>query len=129
MRKTSPKEQQSVLALNAPERFRHFIKRVADDEVVWGLWSDGWAMMAFSDNRFVFPLWPAREYAQQCAGGEWGEHVPKEIPLGTLIEKMLPRFKVKDISPAIFPTPTGQGVVLSTDELAAAIKDELTKYE
>ena len=46
MRKTSPKEVEAVLRLDGPARYQHFLKRVVDTEAAWGLWKDGWALMA-----------------------------------------------------------------------------------
>jgi hypothetical protein len=46
MRRTSPKEVESVLKLGGFARFKHFIKRVADEERAWGLWNDGWARLS-----------------------------------------------------------------------------------
>src|SRR4051812_31525339 len=62
---------EAVLRLDATARHTHFVKRVVDAELVWGLWKDGWALMADETGQQVFPLWPAREYAELCAVADW----------------------------------------------------------
>lgn len=67
----NPKQMEAVLALPGIKRFEHFIKVIADWQEVWGLYQDGWALAAADDGTTVFPLWPAKEYAQVCAENEW----------------------------------------------------------
>ncbi|HEY6560412.1 MAG TPA: DUF2750 domain-containing protein [Polyangiaceae bacterium] len=128
MRPTSEKEIQSVLNLHGPKRFQHFIKRVVDDETVWGLWRDGWALMADDDGRQVFPLWPAQEYADRCRTDDWSEYEPKAIPLKDLLEDLLVRFEPQNVMAGVFPTPAGKGLTVSPAELRAAIEEELERY-
>lgn len=73
------KQIQAVLALPAPKRYSHFIKRVADQRRVFGLFSSGWALAGDSEEREVFPLWPASEYAALCAVDHWAGYEAREI--------------------------------------------------
>lgn len=129
MRRTSEREIQAVLRLDGPERFSHFVKRVADEERAWGLWNDGWALMADTHGTQVFPLWPASEYAELHRTGEWAAYEPREIPLDDLLEELIPRLAEKGLLPGVFPTPTGQGVTPGPEELASALRRELENYE
>ena len=65
--KVTPKQMEAVLALSGVKRFEHFIKVIVDWREVWGLYQDGWALAEADDGIIVFPLWPAKEYAQVCA--------------------------------------------------------------
>ncbi|MBP9868146.1 MAG: DUF2750 domain-containing protein [Alphaproteobacteria bacterium] len=65
--KVNPKQMEAMLALPDIKRFEHFIKIIADWQEVWGLYQGGWALAAADDGTTVFPLWPAKEYAQVCA--------------------------------------------------------------
>jgi hypothetical protein len=129
MRRTSEKEIQAVLRLDGTARFRHFVKRVADSEMAWGMWKDGWALMANSDGTEVFPLWPAREYAELHRSGDWADYEVREIALVDLIDELVPKLAQHGVLPGVFPTPTGTGVTLSPEEFAAAIRTELENYE
>jgi hypothetical protein len=123
------KEVDAVLKLDGPARFAHFIKRAADEETVWGLWNDGWALMAHAGEGSAFPVWPAQEYAMECAIGEWSAYTPESIPLNSLLDELLPKLTQKNVAPAVFPTPTGRGVVVTPQELEKSLRAELMNYE
>lgn len=129
MRKTTKKEVEAVLKLEGPERFAHFVKRAADEEIVWGLWNEGWALMADSNEGPAFPLWPAREYASECAIGEWAGYTPESIPLEDLLDELLPKLEQRNVVPAVFPTPGGRGVVVKPGELDKRLRAELANYD
>jgi hypothetical protein len=129
VRRTGQKEIEAVLRLEGPERFAHFVKRVVDDEVAWGLWKDGWALMANPDRTELFPLWPAREYAELCRIADWASYEPKEIALQDLISELATKLKERGVQPGIFPTPGGKGVTPTVDHLCAALAREMENYE
>lgn len=129
MRQTKEREVQAVLRLDGPKRFSHFVKRVADEERAWGLWKDGWALMADPDGTQIFPLWPASEYAELHRKGDWAEYETREIPLADLLDELIPKLAEKGALPGVFPTPSGKGVTLRPEELALALRKELENYE
>jgi len=105
----SPEQIETVLALPGVKRFEHFIKVIADWQEVWGLYQDGWARAAADAGTTVFPLWPAREYAQVCAANEWTGYEPRSISLSDFTEVLLPQLKLDGVSPGVFFTPTSKG--------------------
>lgn len=126
--KVSPKQMEAVFALPSVRRFEHFIKVVADSQEVWGLHQDGWALAGTTDGTTVFPLWPAREYAQVCAANEWKGYVPRSISLSDFMEVLLPKLKFDGVLPGVFFTPSSKGVTPSVEELTLALEAELRKY-
>lgn len=126
--KVNPKQMEAVLALPGGKRFEHFIKVVADWREVWGLYQDGWALAAADDGTIVFPLWPAKEYAQICAVNEWNGYEPRSICLSDFTGVLLPKLKQDGVLPGVFFTPTSRGVTPSVDELSLALEAELQNY-
>jgi hypothetical protein len=124
----SPRQMQAVLALPASRRFEHFVKVVADRQQVWGLHHDGWALAAADDGTPVFPLWPAPDYAQACALGEWAAHAPRAIGLDDFIRALLPKLKAEGVLPGVFFTPAGRGLTPSVDTLQAALDAERENF-
>jgi hypothetical protein len=124
--KVNPKQMEAVLALSGIKRFEHFIKVIADWQEVWGLYQDGWALAAADDGTTVFPLWPAKEYAQVCAANEWTGYEPRSISLSDFTEMLLP--KLNGVLPGVFFTPTSKGVTPSVDDLKSALEAELQNY-
>lgn len=100
--KVSSRQMEAVLALPGVKRFEHFIKVIADWQEVWGLYQDGWALAAADDGTTVFPLWPAKEYAQLCALNEWKGFEPRAISLIDFTEVLLPKLKLEDVLPGVF---------------------------
>lgn len=125
----SAQEIEAVLKLAGPERYQHFVKRVADWEEAWGLYEGGWALAGDDDGNETFPLWPNAEYAKLCAIDDWNAYVPKAISLDELLDELLPSLADDGVRPAVFMTPTGRGVVVSATELAGHLEAELGNYE
>jgi hypothetical protein len=126
--KLNDKQISAVIALPSKDRYEHFIKVVADWQEAWGLYQDGWALAGTVDGVQVFPLWPAKEYAQLCAENEWAGHEPRAIPLSELTGELLPRLKKDGVLPGVFYTPSNKGVTPSVEELKNAIDAELSNY-
>jgi hypothetical protein len=128
MRQINPKQQAAVSALPGQQRFEHFVKVVADSEEAWGLYQEGWALAAADDGTTVFPLWPAKEYADACAVSEWQGYEPVPIALDRLMGERLPKLKADGVLPGVFFTPSSKGVTPSVDELLRALNEELENY-
>lgn len=129
MRVTRQKEIEGVLKLDGPARLKHFVQRVVDEQRAWGLWNDGWASGEDDDGVPVFPLWPAREYAEMSRTGYWAGYEPKEIPLDDLLNALVPMLIEKRILPGVFPTPAGKWVIPTADGLCGALRKEMEKYQ
>ena len=129
MRPKREQEIAAVLALDAMGRFKHFIKRVVDEERAWGLRKgEGWALLGHTDGTELFPLWPAREYAKLCAEGEFADFEPSEITLDEILEWLIPTMDEKRTRPAIFPTPKLRAAIVSTKDLHDAIRTEMAEW-
>lgn len=126
--KINQKQLESVIALPGPKRYQHFVKVVADWEEVWGLYQDGWALAATDDDQNVFPLWPAKEYAQLCAAKEWEGYEPESFSLNIFMNELLPNLKDDGVLPGIFYTPSDNGVTPTVDQLLADLNEELENY-
>ena len=124
----SEKQIAAVTALPGPERYKHFVKVVADREEVWGLKQDGWALAATDRGDAVMPLWPARQYAELCATDDWSGYAATAIALDEFMNEFMQRLDSEGILPAIFATPQNKGVTPSTAELRADLERELTNY-
>ena len=118
-----------MLRLDAAQRYSYFIKRVADWQAAWGLWDDGWAMVGDDDGRTGFPLWPAREYADACASGEWAAYRPEQISLADLTSELLVRLREGGVHVGVFPTSSSKGLLVQPNELATSLRAECDRYE
>lgn len=126
--KVNPKQIEAIFALPDIKRFEHFIKIIVDWEEVWGLYQEEWALAAADEGTPVFPLWPAKEYAQVCAVNEWAGYEPRSIDLVEFMEVLLPKLKLDGVLPGVLFTPAGKGVTPSVDDLRLAVEAELQNY-
>ncbi|QDG74411.1 DUF2750 domain-containing protein [Labrenzia sp. PHM005] len=122
------KKIEALLKLSGPERYRHFVKVIADREEAWALYRDGWALAATEDGQPVFPFWPEEEFAALCAVKDWKGYTPESIPLQDLLEQLLPNLKADNVLPGVFYTPSNKGVTPTVDGLIADIETELENY-
>ncbi|PKR48926.1 DUF2750 domain-containing protein [Thalassospira marina] len=124
----SQKQINAVIALSGPKRYEHFIKKIADLEVVWGLYLDGWALAGMGEGIKLFPVWPQEEYALLSAAQAWSGYVPKSFCLKYFVDDLLPELERDEIGVSVFYTPFDAGVVPSFEQLREDIKKELRNY-
>lgn len=128
MRFVSSKEIENVLRLSGPKRYSYFIKFICDVEKAWGLYEDGWVLMGDNQNKILFPIWPAKIYAQLCILEGWKHYQPRAIPLEDLTSLLIPSLIEDNKGIAIFPTPENQGVLPTFAQLQEDLNEELSKY-
>ena len=128
MRRVTQQEMAAVLRLDGPARYAHFVKFVADTEEVWSVWQDGWALFEDDGGRRLFPLWPAKVYAEACCSGEWAGCEARQIPLSELLDERLQTLRSENVLVVVFPTPEGKGVIPELDALEESLMTELERY-
>lgn len=124
------KERRQILGLPARDRYSLFLQIVVDWEEAWGLRGDaGWVVGSTPDGGDSFPLWPHPTFAEPCAQGEWEGATPEAISLDELLGDLLPLLEEERMSVAIFPTPEGEGTVISPQELRHQLDAEIALGE
>jgi hypothetical protein len=123
------KQIEAVLKLSGHERYRHFIKVVADRQEAWGLYQDGWALAADDEGNPVFPLWPTAEYAALCAISDWSGYKPEAISVDDLLDELLPSLIERETQFGIFPSPSERGVAPEWERFSQELRQELAQYE
>jgi len=126
--KISQKQIDAVSALAGPKRYEHFIKVVADRQEVWGLYKDGWALAATDDGQKVFPVWPAKEYAELCADKEWMGYEAESFSLDDFMGELLPNLQSDRVLIGIFYTPVNNGITPEIEQVLNDLELELENY-
>jgi len=130
VRDVSDKEFEAVFALDGGERYNHFVRHVADTEEVWSLRSEqGWVLTSDDDGIEFVPVWPHPRYAEACAVGYWKDAQPTSISLELWIEKWTPGMIKDSRQVAVFPTPSGEGFVITPQALRDDLLEECSQYE
>ncbi|MDX5631102.1 MULTISPECIES: DUF2750 domain-containing protein [unclassified Brenneria] len=129
--KVSAKEIEVMFSKPAKDRYIYFIKRVTDWESAWTLGDDDAYVTTEDDNgRTSLPLWPAKEYAQISAKGNWDGLQLKEISLDELLDELLPQLIEDTVDLAIFMSPNEINVpTLPAKNVLKDLLVECEKYE
>ena len=127
--KFSEEKMRAVLSLPAPKRYSHFVKVAADQDCIWGLYSDGWALMETDEGGKVFPVWPAEGYAQLFTTDLWKTYTPRKIALSGFFNELIPLLKSTGTKVGVFPVDADKGVVADFETLVADLRQELGRVE
>ena len=117
----------NLLRLSPQARCDYLIGKVADFEVIWGLFDQGWAT-AGSAQSTALPFWPEADFAALCARGHWQGYEPRAIALSDFLERWLPGMQRDTRLCLVFPDPDGQGLLLAPEVLLQTIDQELQQY-
>lgn len=122
------KEFLAVTMLPGAKRYEYFIKKVADNEELWGLYNDGWAMAADDAGREMIPFWPMKEFAEACRSNDWRDYNPELIDLNKFMDSWIVDMSNDGLLAAIFYTKDDRGVVLEPEKLLKDLNAELENY-
>jgi len=131
-KKVSDGEFRGVTALSGPDRYSHFIRRVADFEEIWSLrGSDGWVTMGDDVGHQCIPVWPHKRYAEASIRDDWSEAEAVMIELDAWMTALLPSMARDGLHVAVFPVegPKQQGVIIAPEDLRRELAAELEQYE
>lgn len=124
------KEIERVSNLEPFERYKYFLKRVADSESLYTLKSDNgnYVISEIDDNR-LFPMWSAREHAELCKENGWSDCIVEELTLDDLEEEIFDLIASERYLINVFPTQEKTGFIVDLDEFARDLSDELKHYQ
>ena len=126
--KMRPQEFANVAKLLPKARYEYFIKKVADHEELWGLWDEGWALLADEEEAELVPVWPHPDFAKAYANGEWQNFHPRLIELDDWLEEWIPEMLKDHRKVAVFPTADRLTTTAEPSRLRADLESELDKY-
>jgi hypothetical protein len=128
--KINEHEMQAVSSLNAPRRYEHFLKRIADWEEVWTLKSDdGFIGLGDEEGNKGIPFWPHPRHAEQYAAQLPTRYQATLIGLSDFINKWLSGMEKDGMKVFVFPVPDMQGLVVEPERVRADLSEELKLYE
>lgn len=122
------KEFEAVSKLVGSKRYEYFIKKVVDNEELWGLYNDGWAMVADEYENPMIPFWPRKEFAEACCLEQWDGYNAESIDLYEFIAGWLVDMEKNGLCAAIFYTKEDKGVVVKPQKLTEDLNEELENY-
>ncbi len=127
--KITEKEKETVSSLPPFERYKYFIKRVADTELMYSLKSPegNWAISEVETSK-LFPLWSAREFAEQCLTSGWAGFEIEEIDINVFEDELLDFIHFQGYLLNVFPVGLHTGFVVNISEFAKDLSEEMKNY-
>lgn len=122
----SEKEIASVVKLAPFDRYKYFLKRVADTERMYTLvnGNNEYALSEVKGN-YVFSLWPFREYALLSIVGEWDNY---QVTLDEFENEVIDFIEENKYLINVFTVDSKAGFIVNLIEFARDLSDELKKY-
>ncbi|MDR4952241.1 DUF2750 domain-containing protein [Chryseobacterium sp. ES2] len=123
------KEIDNVVALEPKERYKYFIKKLADSEIFYTLTDDnGDYIVSRIDDEELFPLWSAKEYAELCKVNGWENYDIKKLDLDDLEDEIIDFIADHGCLINIFPVFDRTGFVVDLTEFSKDLSEELKNY-
>ena len=123
------KEIESVIALEPKERYKYFIKKVADSEIFYTLIdATGDYVVSKIDEEELFPLWSSQEHAELCKVNGWENCEVKKLDLDDLEDEIIDFIADHGCLINVFPIFDRTGFVVDLTEFSKDLSDELKNY-
>lgn len=122
-------EVNSVSTMGAFDRYRYFIKKIADYDEIWVLKSEsGDLALSEVEGNILLPFWSAKEFTRSCLNREWEYYIPTKVTLDELETEILPLIDDKKYLIDVFPVNNKAGFVVTKDEFLHDLNNELSNY-
>lgn len=119
-----PKEIEKVISLEPLKRYKYFIKKIADRELLYTLFdNNGEYAISEIDGNNLIPLWSDKEYAELCKVSGWEDCSIKELMLEDLNNILKLGYLLN-----VFPVYDRTGFVVDSEEFARDLNEELENY-
>ena len=129
----SKQEIEAVIKLSPEKRYKYFIKRICDWELIWTLYEDHSIILNEGKNGELYMiLFPFIDFASYYVTKtkEMSGSLCKSFELEEFLNTTLGKLQLHNINKAlIFPVPNGFGLNVSVSKLIEDINKELENYK
>ncbi|WP_342332358.1 DUF2750 domain-containing protein [Pedobacter sp. FW305-3-2-15-E-R2A2] len=119
----------NVSKLDAFKRYGYFIKKVADEEMVYTLSFENEIAIAEVKNNKLISIWSAAEFAKECAVLEWGNYDVVEFSLDEFKDKIGALVAKNGFLINVFSVANKTGFIVNWSELWRDLEEELEQYD
>lgn len=127
--KINIQEIENVSKLNPFERYKYFIKKLADLEIFYTLKDENNNyVISELENHQLFPIWNFKEFAELCLIEEWKNFKIKELSLDDLQDEIIDLVSNENYLLNVFPIGLKTGFVVDLEEFISDLKEESDKY-
>ncbi|WP_330745913.1 DUF2750 domain-containing protein [Chryseobacterium sp. CP-77] len=124
------KEIDNVILLEPLERYKYVIKKIADWEIFYTLVDkEGEYVLSKIEDKTLFPIWSAEEFAKLCMISEWEDTRIKKLDLDDLENEIIDFIADSNYLINVFPVYDRTGFVVTLTEFAKDLNEELKNYQ
>ncbi|MFT6269316.1 MAG: hypothetical protein ACJAVV_002141 [Alphaproteobacteria bacterium] len=106
-----------VLQMSADKRYTYLLTEVRQHNQLWILTDEHGCVILTTEDEDCVPIWPAQEFAQYWATGDWAHCVPEAISLTDWLNKWTSGLQGDEVNIAVFPNPEEEGLIVFPDDL------------
>lgn len=117
-------ELDQIIQMSPEQRHSYLLTQVTLNQSIWILTDEHGCVMLNSDDEDCVPVWPAREFAEYWATGEWSDCVATAIPLKDWLERWTTGLEGDGVSVAVFPNPEEEGIVVFADTFDEELRNK-----
>lgn len=123
-------EIEAVSKLQPFDRYKYFIKKVADSEKMFTLVDnfENYLISTLEKNK-LFPLWSSEEFAFNCIVDGWANAKIKEISVNDFLNEISDFILNNNYIVNVFPLTYTTGFIVTNEEFIRDLKVELENYE
>lgn len=118
----------NVTKLDAFNRYKYFIKKIADEEKIYTLSFENEIAIADVNGNKLISIWSSAEFAKPCAIQEWGDYTVIEFSLEEFKDNIEALIAENNLLINVFSIANKTGFIVKQDELWRDINDELEQY-
>lgn len=118
----------NVSKLDAFERYNYFIKKVADQELIYTLAFEGKIAIAEVKNSKLISIWSAAEFAKEYATQEWENYDVVNFSLDEFKEKIGNLVVENRFLVNVFSVANKTGFIVNWSEFWRDLEEELEQY-
>ena len=120
-------QYQSTVALDADQRYDHFIQQVVAQGELWILKDEQGCMLLTADGDDCIPVWSHPDYAKAWAAEEWANCEPYAVTLKAWLDRWVKGMEEDGLAVAVFPLPEAIGVIEDPAEVADNLLRQMSK--
>ena len=123
------KEIEKVSSLQPLERYKYFMKKIADNEQIYTLIDENNNYVtSVIDDYELFPIWSSKEFANLCKINGWESFVVKQLDFDILENEIFDLIGDSNYLINVFPVYDKTGFIVDLNEFANDLKNELENY-
>jgi hypothetical protein len=124
------KEIESVIRLDAFQRYLYFMKRVADNAMIYYLVDESGNLGVFSfEDKTIFSIWSAKEYADLNKTEKWTAYLTREVNINEFYSNIIPIVKSSNYLLSVFAVNNKAGFIVDSEEFVRDLDGYLADYE